>query len=680
MPTIIFCPDCNTFLDSQAAACPACGRKRPPSERLPEPGQPLWLRYVEGAIHSAVIAGSLVVCNAGERNKPCGVYAFEQATGEQRWYFPTRHSVEAAVSLYENRLYFATCGFLGSGAELFCLEAETGQEIWKKDLTAGVWSRPLVDEARVYIGQEDGQVLCFANRDGTPLCYQPVGLPRGRIWLEMVEGALLALSSRGQILALNPLALERVWHTPLEVEHGITSPPCAVDGRLFFGGEGGQLFRLDVRSRKITPLARVQGSIVAAPAYSDGILFFGAVSKSEAHEHYLHACDPDTGQPLWKSPKFPHSLSSQPHAGEGLVAAGFTQFGLVLLDARTGEFAWDFPVRSEARLLSHPILHEGVIYAGTDTGQVFALPWHLGKYDWAARLCKDRGDCEKAGSFYVLAAQNTLKEDKKGQYYQQAVACWQEAGKMELAGHLWEGLIEEENAAGAYIQAGQQWKDRDKQRAAEYYNLAAQLYHLLDNEKEEKTCAQLAQKLALGPLLRIKPWTNPTMTQYREGRITFRVENVGRRDAVDLSLNLGGSLVDPVTCVLEDPLPAGANSYFDVTLTITPTKAQNELVIQAEYGAAGAKKHFFSTSHAVVEAAEAPIEVEMKDVVALKGIQITNPQNRRIHYKLDGVIAPIINFNDTLPMAKLISVRRCPACGASLPEGAEHCDQCGAKI
>ena len=40
MPPVIFCPDCNTFLDSQAAVCPAFGMERRLSERLPEPGDP----------------------------------------------------------------------------------------------------------------------------------------------------------------------------------------------------------------------------------------------------------------------------------------------------------------------------------------------------------------------------------------------------------------------------------------------------------------------------------------------------------------------------------------------------------------------------------------------------------------------------------------------------------------
>jgi outer membrane protein assembly factor BamB len=674
MLPVIFCPDCQTYLDFQAAACPSCGRERLLSERLPDHGQPLWRAQVESAVHSEVVSGDLVIFNTGERSKAGGVCAFDRTSGKPRWACQPLYSVEAGVAVFGENLYFATCGLLGSGAELVCLEIETGREMWKQELTGGVWSRPLVDEARVYVGQDDGQVHCFDNRSGTPLCYQTVDLPRGRVWLEMVDGNLLALSRHGQALALNPMGLERVWHTPLELGFGISSPPYASAGRVFFGGEGGQVLRLDVQHRKVSVLARVPGSIVSAPVCAEGILFFGAVSKSEAHEHYLHACDPDTGQRLWKSPEFKHSLASQPFAGDGLVVAGITQFGLVLLDAHTGEYAWHFPVGPEVRLLSHPVLHEGVVYAGTDTGQVFALPWHLGKCGWAARLCQARGDCVEAGTFYVLEARNTLKVDKKAEYYQQAVTCWQGAGRMELAGHLREGLIEEEKAAEAYIQAGQQWKDRDKQRAAEYYNLAAQLYHQLDNEQKENTCAQFAQKLALGPLLRIKSLTDPTLTQYGKGNISFRVENVGKTSAEKIVLNLGGSLIEPVTCQVLDPLPAGANSYFNITVPITPTKAQNDLVIYVEYCTHGKDTPFFSTFRTVVDAGEAPIEVEMKDVVALRGIQVTNPQNRRMRIKLDGVIATSLKIGET------DGGNCCPACGAILPAGARHCDACGKKL
>lgn len=644
LPTI-FCPDCQTYIGPQATACPDCRRARLPSERLPEPGQPLWTATLENAVHSAVIAGELVVFNYGDRNKQGGVAAFQRSSGEPGWSYQTRHSVEAGIASFGDRLFFATCGFLGGGAELVCLQAEDGKLLWKQELTGGVWSKPVVNEARVYLGQDDGQVGCFDIRNGMPLCYPPAELPRGRIWLEQADGVLLAFSSSGQVMAFNPQGLERRWHAPLEVGCKISSPPCAATGKVFFGGEDGLLLVLDVRQRKISILAQGLKSVVAAPACSEKLLFVGA------HDHRLHAYDLSTNQPAWQSEPFEHSISSAPYAADGLVLVPVNQAGLFLLDAHSGELAWHFPVEKDANLLSHPILQEGVIYAGTDTGQVFALTWHLGQYGWAARLCQAREDFVEAGVFFILAARHTRKMDKKDEYYQQAVSCWQEAGRMELAGRLWwEGLIEEKKAAEAYIQAGQLWKGSDNQRAAEFYNLAAQLYWQLGDESAFKDCAQLTQKLALGPLLRVSKWTDPQLTQYKEDqKITFRVENVGKKSAENLALNLGGSLVAPVTCQVLDPLPAGTGSYFDVTLTLTPTKVQNDLVIQAEYCAPGSNKFLFTTFRTEVKAEEVPIEWEIKDVVALRGIEITNPQNRRMRIKLDAVIASTIKIGEPVP-------------------------------
>jgi outer membrane protein assembly factor BamB len=644
MLPVIFCPDCQTYLGLQADACPACGRARLASECLPEPQHPLWQGQVGGPVHSAVIAGDLVIFNTGASGQPGGVYAFHRERGEPRWSFPSHYPVEAGASLFQDRLYFGTCGFVYGGAELVCLRAVDGTLIWKRELTGGIWSAPVVDEARVYVGLDDGQVLCFDNRTGMPLCNQPVGLPRGRVWLERLEHDLIALSNKGQVLVLNPMGLESLWPAPVDVGMPITSPPCSAAGHAFFGCKDGQMMSLDLRTRKVNRIARVPGNIVSAPACFGEVLYFGAVGQDT---HYLYAFDGNSIREIWSSPDLGHSLCSQPFAAGDLVVAAVAKTGMVLLEARTGALAWIYPVETEAHMFSHPVLSRGVIYAGDDQGKVFALPWHLGKYEWAARIRQARNELVEAGTFYVLAAQHVNKASKKEEFYQQAVDCWHEDGRMELAGHLWEGLVEEEKAAEAYKEAGRLWTGKDNQRAAEYYNLAAQLYHQLDDETKENNCAQIAQKLALGPLLRIKLWTNPRMTQYEEGQITFRLENIGKKNAVNLSLNLGGSLLTPVTFQVVDPLPAGADSYFDVTLSIAPTRAQNELVIQAEYQTPTGQRNFFSTCHAIIEAEEAPDVIEMKDVVALRGIQITNPLNRRIRIKMDSVIAPHIGIEDS---------------------------------
>jgi outer membrane protein assembly factor BamB len=44
-----------------------------------------------------------------------------------------------------------------------CLDANTGQEYWVHDLTSAVWSSPMVLDGKVYIGNEDGDVVILAH-------------------------------------------------------------------------------------------------------------------------------------------------------------------------------------------------------------------------------------------------------------------------------------------------------------------------------------------------------------------------------------------------------------------------------------------------------------------------------------------------------------------------------------
>jgi outer membrane protein assembly factor BamB len=44
-----------------------------------------------------------------------------------------------------------------------CLDANTGQEYWVHDLTSAVWSSPMVLDGKVYIGNEDGDVVILQH-------------------------------------------------------------------------------------------------------------------------------------------------------------------------------------------------------------------------------------------------------------------------------------------------------------------------------------------------------------------------------------------------------------------------------------------------------------------------------------------------------------------------------------
>jgi len=95
-----------------------------------------------------------------------------------------------------------------------------------------------------------------------------------------------------------------------------------------------------------------------------------------------------------------------------------------------------------------------------------------------------------------------------------------------------------------------------------------------------------------------------------------------------------------------DSLPQ--REHFDVTLTITPTRLENNVDLRVGYRAVSAEKNLHTTNRIIVEAELAPHEVELTDVVAMRGLKIdvTGSTNRRVRVKMDGVVARTINLGN----------------------------------
>mgnify|MGYP000265345756 CR=1 FL=1 len=69
------------------------------------------------------------------------------------WVLPIRRSISTGA-LHNGILYYADfSGFLHA------VDAETGKEIWKYDMLAAVWGSPMVIDGKVYLGDEDGDIV-----------------------------------------------------------------------------------------------------------------------------------------------------------------------------------------------------------------------------------------------------------------------------------------------------------------------------------------------------------------------------------------------------------------------------------------------------------------------------------------------------------------------------------------
>ena len=173
--------------------------------------------------------------------------------------------------------------------------------------------------------------------------------------------------------------------------------PTIVEGTIYLGSDDGNLYAVDLASRQLKWKFVTQGMVRCQAAVAGGLAY---VASDDGN---LYAVDTHDGERAWQrdignampremranlgyspDPTGYDYLQSSPVLAEGLVYAGSRDGNVYALAAQTGEIAWKHKTGEKVR--ATPTVDNGIVYVGSWDESFYALDARTGQERWVTPL------------------------------------------------------------------------------------------------------------------------------------------------------------------------------------------------------------------------------------------------------------------------------------------------------
>jgi outer membrane protein assembly factor BamB/class 3 adenylate cyclase len=239
---------------------------------------------------------------------------------------------------------------------------------------------PLVASGRVIVADASGTLAALDEGTGRELWTIGLGSTTHSSPV-LVDGLVVAATDAGTLIAAKAADGARAWQKTIG-GGAITASLLVADGALYLGDENRSLVRLDPETGRQVWSVDVGGPVTRGPAFAGGVIYIGATGGQ------FSAIDAVTHRVLWTAQLGPGEVGT-PTVGDGRVYVGrglhasAPPHDLVAMDVRDGSFLWSFasPAGGQVHMGG---LANGVVYAVSDDGNVYALDAATGARRWTA--------------------------------------------------------------------------------------------------------------------------------------------------------------------------------------------------------------------------------------------------------------------------------------------------------
>jgi outer membrane protein assembly factor BamB len=218
--------------------------------------------------------------------------------------------------------------------------ADDPQLIWEKTVTDGVTSTAAIVDDRVYVATLGGLVLCLNLDDGET------------IW---------------EYSSVDPA-------DPTDFPPAFIAPITVSGGMAFAGDDSGTLHAIDIATGQRRWTVKLASDIVGAANVVGDHVVCGCSAG------YLYGFNINDPNQQWRFEARGPINGTQAFDGDKTFVTGCDQPILRVVDVATG--LQEREVTLEGLLIASPALVNGVLYYGSDAGEVHAIDWNAGVNIW----------------------------------------------------------------------------------------------------------------------------------------------------------------------------------------------------------------------------------------------------------------------------------------------------------
>ncbi|MGE5637413.1 MAG: PQQ-binding-like beta-propeller repeat protein [Chloroflexota bacterium] len=333
-----------------------------------------------------------------EPNKDGNIYAIDIATGKLVWKYkgPGTMIFPGTPVVADGKVYVttgqnATFGEEKGASEFACLNAYTGEVVWKLPIEAFAPRESVaVAYGKLYLIPGDVTTAVDAISGSEYLA-------QGQVWAigcissQVSNGSWPMFrhdASRSSIGTGGPSNLTLVWK--FATDGAVMSSPSIVNGILYIGSQDKNVYAIDAWSGTLIWNFTTAGTIESSPAVVDGKVFVGS------DDGYIYCLDAQKGDILWKrfvngdSPVTSGAavmLRSSPAVADNIVYIGSVDGNLYALNINSGAIVWKF--ETQGPITSSPTISDGMVYVTSEEpteGALYKVNANTGELIWRKPL------------------------------------------------------------------------------------------------------------------------------------------------------------------------------------------------------------------------------------------------------------------------------------------------------